>query len=300
MRCFAAVAAALVFFAVFLQTSSAMLALHHFVFFSFSASTSPDSIQSVVDKFRDLKNQIPYVLAFENGINNSPEGLNKSFTHVFRVVFSSTADRDFYAFHDPHHLAFKAYALTIVSNVFLFDMWADYADPVNSAADYASNDNQLLRHIVLFDYRPDALATVVQQTTGLFRALRTEVAYCQNLASGVNNSPEGLSGNFSHGFEVTFTSQADRDNYVFVEPHHQAFKAFVGPILNGGANGVIVLDYWASPKLSDNGDDSHSTCGKCDSYKVLTVVFGSLLGLCIVSAFVYMLIKRKKSVYVPV
>ena len=47
------------------------------------------------------------MLAFEHGVNNSPENLNQGFTHVYQLTFVNAAARDTYLPH-PAHKAFGA------------------------------------------------------------------------------------------------------------------------------------------------------------------------------------------------
>ncbi|KIV97794.1 hypothetical protein PV10_01501 [Exophiala mesophila] len=63
--------------------------------------------------------------------------------------------------------------------------------------------------------------------------------YILSASGGVDNSPEGAQGGFTHGFVVEFASKEDRDYYVSQDPIHQAF---------GQKNGskwddVRVIDY---------------------------------------------------------
>ena len=57
-------------------------AVRHVVVFRFKPGASPEKIQQVTTAFAALKEQVPGVLAFEHGVNNSPEKLNQGFTHI--------------------------------------------------------------------------------------------------------------------------------------------------------------------------------------------------------------------------
>ena len=52
-----------------------------------------------------LKQKIPGILAVSCGKDNSPEGLQKGFTHGFTVDFADAAARDAYLPHPDHHLS---------------------------------------------------------------------------------------------------------------------------------------------------------------------------------------------------
>jgi hypothetical protein len=89
-------------FAVAFQTTTQV---RHIVVFKYKADATPEQIQQVTTAFAALKDKIPGVVSFEHGINNSPENLNKGFTHVYQVTFTDAAARDAYLPH-PEHRAF--------------------------------------------------------------------------------------------------------------------------------------------------------------------------------------------------
>ena len=97
--------------------------LRHVVMFSFLEESYPDGVTAVEDAFRELSAKIPEIHSFEWGINNSPEGLDKGFTHVFFVTFKSEADRAVYLPH-PDHLAFVDVLKPHLDQVMVLDYWA--------------------------------------------------------------------------------------------------------------------------------------------------------------------------------
>ena len=80
-------------------------AVRHVVVFRFKPGASPEKIQQITEAFAALKQQIPGILAFEHGVNNSPEKLDQGFTHVYQLTFTNAAARDAYLPH-PAHKAF--------------------------------------------------------------------------------------------------------------------------------------------------------------------------------------------------
>ena len=76
--------------------------VRHVVVFKYSEDASPDQIQTVTDAFRALQDKIPGIVAFEHGVNNSPEGLNQGYTHVYLLTFEDAAARDTYLPHPEH------------------------------------------------------------------------------------------------------------------------------------------------------------------------------------------------------
>ena len=76
--------------------------VRHVVVFKYKADATEAQIQKVTDAFRALQHEIPGIVAFEHGVNNSPEGLNQGFTHVYLLTFEDAAARDAYLPHPAH------------------------------------------------------------------------------------------------------------------------------------------------------------------------------------------------------
>lgn len=76
--------------------------VRHIVVFKYKASATPEQINEVTTAFRDLKDKIPGIVSFEHGVNNSPENLNKGFTHVYLLTFENATARDAYLPHPEH------------------------------------------------------------------------------------------------------------------------------------------------------------------------------------------------------
>lgn len=74
----------------------------HVVVFKYKASATPEQIEQVTTAFKALKGKIPGIVSFEYGTNNSPEKLNKGFTHVYLLTFTDAAARDAYLPHAEH------------------------------------------------------------------------------------------------------------------------------------------------------------------------------------------------------
>lgn len=97
--------------------------LRHAVLFSFQEDSYPDGVKAVEDAFRALPGKIPEIHSFEWGTNNSPEGLDQGFTHLFFVTFTSEADREVYLPH-PAHQAFVEVLEPHLDKVLVLDYWA--------------------------------------------------------------------------------------------------------------------------------------------------------------------------------
>ncbi|MFN4142335.1 Dabb family protein [Aestuariivirga sp.] len=97
----------------------------------------------------------------------------------------------------------------------------------------------MIRHVVLCRFRKD------QDVAAIFKALtqlQDRIPGILAISSGADNSPEGLQKGFSHGFTVDFIDAAARDAYL-PHPEHQAVGKMIVEALEGGLEGLAVLDW---------------------------------------------------------
>lgn len=99
---------------------------------------------------------------------------------------------------------------------------------------------KVLRHIVLFAFKESASDEDVEGIIKAFANLKNEIDEVHDFEWGPDNSPEGVQQGFTHCFQLTFLSEADRDAYL----PHPAHKAF-GEVLHPHLAKVLVVDYWA-------------------------------------------------------
>jgi len=102
-------------------------------------------------------------------------------------------------------------------------------------------EQKLLRHIVLFQFKEASSTEDVQLVVDAFRALPSKIPQIADFEFGMDNSPENLSGGLTHAFLVTFKSEEDRAIYL-PHPEHLAFVEVLKPHLEK----VTVIDYWAA------------------------------------------------------
>jgi hypothetical protein len=76
--------------------------MKHIVIFKYKASATSGEIDEVTKAFEGLKGKIPGITSFEYGVNDSPENLNKGFTHVYLITFENAGARDAYLPHPEH------------------------------------------------------------------------------------------------------------------------------------------------------------------------------------------------------
>lgn len=96
--------------------------LRHVVLFKFKEGTTKAQMKEVEDAFSGLPSKIEQIKGYEWGLNNSPEGLDKGFTHAFFLTFNSEEDRAIYLPH-PDHKAFGAVLTPYLEDVLVIDYW---------------------------------------------------------------------------------------------------------------------------------------------------------------------------------
>ena len=109
-------------------------------------------------------------------------------------------------------------------------------------ADSRDTPAQILRHVVLFQFKDSATAAEIREIETAFCRLPSATGLIRDFEWGTNVSPEGLDQGHTHCFMLTFNTEADRDAYL-PHPAHQEFGALLGPSLEK----VTVIDYWTKP-----------------------------------------------------
>lgn len=100
--------------------------------------------------------------------------------------------------------------------------------------------NKVLRHTVLFRYKPEVTAEEKAEVIVRFAALKDKIDTILRFEGGANVEGENLGDGFEHVFCVTFPDIPARDAYL-PHPAHKEFVDFVGPLLDK----AIVADFWA-------------------------------------------------------
>lgn len=96
--------------------------LRHVVLFKFKDSATTENIKKIELAFSALESKIDEIEEFEWGINNSPENLNKGFTHSFLITFNSEEAREIYLPH-PSHQEFVNLLQPYLEDVLVIDYW---------------------------------------------------------------------------------------------------------------------------------------------------------------------------------
>lgn len=110
----------------------------------------------------------------------------------------------------------------------------------NVAFSQTATEGKLLRHVVLFKFKETSSAADIQKVEKAFRDLPAKIKEIKDFEWGTNNSPENLNQGFTHCFQLSFASEADRAVYL-PHPDHKAFGKVLVPHLDK----VLVVDYWA-------------------------------------------------------
>ena len=110
-------------------TAQSSQPVRHVVVFKYKPGATEAQIQQVTAAFRGLKDRIPGVVSFEHGVNNSPEGKNLGFTHVYLLTFTDVKARDAYLPH-PEHQKFGQLlgSLGVLEEAFVVDFVPEGGD----------------------------------------------------------------------------------------------------------------------------------------------------------------------------
>jgi lysophospholipase L1-like esterase len=100
---------------------------------------------------------------------------------------------------------------------------------------------KLLRHVVLFKFKPEVSPAEVQEVVTAFVGLKAKIDLIEDFEWGTDVSVENLAAGFTHCFIGSFRDAAARDAYL-PHPAHKEFVKLVGPRVEK----VLVVDYWAN------------------------------------------------------
>lgn len=78
------------------------MTIKHIVLLPFKSSLSEVEIQKIMLSLSELKKNIPQIMSFSWGINNSPENLHHGYLHGFVMEFKNSIDRKIYLEHPDH------------------------------------------------------------------------------------------------------------------------------------------------------------------------------------------------------
>jgi len=102
----------------------------------------------------------------------------------------------------------------------------------------------MLRHVVLFNWKPETPPETIRQIEAAFCALPAKIPEIIGFEWGTDVSVQGFDRGFTHCFVVTLASEAGRDVYL-PHPDHAAFIALSRPHVEQ----LLVVDY--HPQMVD-------------------------------------------------
>ena len=97
--------------------------IRHLLLLQFNNTAGQARIDAMFDQFVGLKASIDGIESIEYGANQSPENLNKDYSHSVVVTFSDSSARDHYLVH-PDHKALEAVLLDLLADLIVFDLEA--------------------------------------------------------------------------------------------------------------------------------------------------------------------------------
>lgn len=110
-----------------------------------------------------------------------------------------------------------------------------------------ASDGKVLKHLVMYKFKPEVTPEQVQEVVTTFLGLRDKVnanagapGIVLNIEHGLNTSTEGKSDGLTHIFVVTFQNEAGLAAYL----KHPAHDAYV-QIVKDRREKVVVFDYTA-------------------------------------------------------
>jgi hypothetical protein len=94
----------------------------HIVIMKMKSSMTEEKIAEIFSALKNLLDNklIPGLLEYSGGKYDSPEGLNKDFTHAFSMTFQDKESRDAY-FPHPEHEKVKDMIVPSIDDVICFD-----------------------------------------------------------------------------------------------------------------------------------------------------------------------------------
>ncbi len=99
----------------------------------------------------------------------------------------------------------------------------------------------MIQHIVLLNVAETTPKTELTAIWSDLLALRDVVDGITDMHFGADVSAEGFGRGYTHGFTILFRDTAARDAYL-VHPDHQAAGARLVAALEGGPDGLLVVD----------------------------------------------------------
>ncbi|GAB3488038.1 Dabb family protein [Marinomonas epiphytica] len=94
--------------------------IRHILLIAFKRDAIQRDIDLSLTLFEQIQSQIPGIVSVEWGENDSPESLNKGFTHCVIMTFKNDEARQRYLPHTAHE-ALKEHFVPLLQDIIVFD-----------------------------------------------------------------------------------------------------------------------------------------------------------------------------------
>jgi hypothetical protein len=94
--------------------------IRHVLFIQYKDLATKEDIATSLRNFEEIKDKIKGIESVEWGLNNSPEGRNKNYTHCVFMTFTDEIARDNYLPHSEHEVL-KTQLGPILEDIIVFD-----------------------------------------------------------------------------------------------------------------------------------------------------------------------------------
>ena len=94
--------------------------IRHILLIKFKETAEPAKVAELRALFEAMPNKVEGVVSVEWGVNDSPEGKNKDYTHSVVMTFADEAGRQNYLPH-PEHNALKQVFRPLLEDIIVFD-----------------------------------------------------------------------------------------------------------------------------------------------------------------------------------
>ncbi len=94
--------------------------IRHILLIKFKETTDASKIEALRQLFEAMPEKVEGVHAVEWGLNDSPEDLNKGYSHAVLMTFADEAARQRYLPH-PEHEALKSVFIPLLKDIVVFD-----------------------------------------------------------------------------------------------------------------------------------------------------------------------------------
>lgn len=94
--------------------------IRHILLIKFKETADPSQIETAKQLFESIPGKISGVESVEWGVNDSPEGMNKGYTHAVLMTFADEASREAYLPH-PEHEKLKQVFVPLLEDIVVLD-----------------------------------------------------------------------------------------------------------------------------------------------------------------------------------